>query len=781
MKKKNLNKFWLNFAQLVLNNKLAIALFLILTTIGLISQWKNIGFSFTEANLLPDNHEINVEYRKFLDKFGEEGVVIVMATEDSTIYNPKKFNAWSKLNQQIDTFEEVDFVVSFSEIKNLVRKEDPKSFALEPITAKKEFDQKDIDNYKNKLLNELPFYEGLIYSKSKRTIQSALYIKQEVVNTRGRRDFILKKLNPLLENFEKTQNIDLKISGMPYIRTMNSKNIFDEMKLFLGAALLITTGLFFFFFRSVRATLISMITVIIGVIWAFGFIGLFHFEITVLTAIIPPLIIVIGIPNCIFLINKYQQAIRKTKNQQKALELMISKVGYATLMTNVTTAMGFATFILTSNTLLVEFGTIASVCIMGLFILTILVIPLLYSLMPVPKKRHLKHLDKRWVEGLTNWMEKIVTNHRTIIYITTLIALIISIIGVNQIKVSGSLLEEMSKEEGFFKDILFFEEEFDGIMPLEIMIDTKKPKGIYKLSTLKRIEQLNNTIELYPELSATKSVVNIVKYAKQAFYNGNEKFYQLPSSQERNFMYPYIKNLGNKDGNLLSSYVDSTGQFARVTTFMKDVGTDKMEQIEASLLPEIEKIFPKEKYDVKLTGRALIFQKGTNYLVKNLVQSLALAVVLIVIIMLYMFRSWRMALVSLLPNLLPLIITGGIMGFVGVPIKPSTILVFSIAFGISVDDTIHFLAKYRQELKNNDGDVYKATVTSIKETGLSMFYTSTVLFFGFGVFLLSGFGGTKALGGLTSATLLFAMLSNLVLLPALLFSLGGKSVVKTVK
>lgn len=781
MKKKNLNKFWLNFAQLVLNYKLAIAIFLILTTIGLISQWKNIGFSFTEANLLPDNHEINVEYRKFLDKFGEEGVVIVMATEDSTIYNPKKFNAWSKLNQQIDTFEEVDFVVSFSEIKNLVRKENPKSFALEPITTKKEFDQKDIDNYKNKLLNELPFYEGLIYSKSKRTIQSALYIKQEVVNTRGRRDFILKKLNPLLENFEKTQNIDLKISGMPYIRTMNSKNIFDEMKLFLGAALLITTGLFFFFFRSVRATLISMITVIIGVIWAFGFIGLFHFEITVLTAIIPPLIIVIGIPNCIFLINKYQQAIRKTKNQQKALELMISKVGYATLMTNVTTAMGFATFILTSNTLLVEFGTIASVCIMGLFILTILVIPLLYSLMPVPKKRHLKHLDKRWVEGLTNWMEKIVTNHRTIIYITTLIALIISIIGVNQIKVSGSLLEEMSKEEGFFKDILFFEEEFDGIMPLEIMIDTKKPKGIYKLSTLKRIEQLNNTIELYPELSATKSVVNIVKYAKQAFYNGNEKFYQLPSSQERNFMYPYIKNLGNKDGNLLSSYVDSTGQFARVTTFMKDVGTDKMEQIEASLLPEIEKIFPKEKYDVKLTGRALIFQKGTNYLVKNLVQSLALAVVLIVIIMLYMFRSWRMALVSLLPNLLPLIITGGIMGFVGVPIKPSTILVFSIAFGISVDDTIHFLAKYRQELKNNDGDVYKATVTSIKETGLSMFYTSTVLFFGFGVFLLSGFGGTKALGGLTSATLLFAMLSNLVLLPALLFSLGGKSVVKTVK
>jgi len=772
LKKPRISKFWQSFAQLILSYKIAVSLFLIIATASLISQWKNIGFSFTEANLLPDKHEINVEYRKFLDKFGEEGVVIVMAINDPSIYTPQKFNAWNKLNKQIDTFNEVDFVVSFSEIKELTRKEDPKSFTLKPITTVKEFTQKDIDYYKNKLLNELPFYKGLIYSNSKNTIQSALYIRQDIVNTRGRRDFILKKLNPLLKEFEKNQDIDLKISGMPYIRTMNSKNIFDEMKLFLGAALLITSGLFFFFFRSVRATVISMITVVIGVMWAFGFIGLFHFEITVLTAIIPPLVIVIGIPNCIFLINKYQQEISKTGEKIPALKLMISKVGYATLMTNVTTAMGFATFILTSNTLLVEFGTIASVCIMGLFLLTILVIPLLYSVMPLPKKRHLKHLDRRWVDGLVHWMITIVTTKRKAIYITTFLVLVISIIGTNTIKVSGSLLEEMSKKEAFFKDILFFEKEFDGIMPLEIMVDTKKPKGIYKLPTLKRMERLSNQIASYPELSETKSIVNIVKFAKQAFYNGNPDFFKLPTKQERNFMYPYIKTLEKGNTNLLSSYVDSTGQYARISTFMKDVGTDEMEKIEASLLPKINEIFPSEKYNVTLTGRALIFQKGTDYLVKNLVQSLALAVVLIVIIMLYMFRSWRMALISLLPNLLPLLITGGIMGYTGVPIKPSTILVFSIAFGISVDDTIHFLAKYRQELVSQGGDVVKATIASLRETGLSMFYTSTVLFFGFGVFLLSGFGGTKALGGLTSATLLFAMLSNLVLLPALLLSLG---------
>ena len=773
IKKRKISKFWDAFAKGVLCNKIAVTLFLIVATIGLVSQWKNIGFSFTEANLLPDNHKINIEYRTFLDKFGEEGVVIVMAINDESIYTPEKFNAWNDLNKQIDTFNEVDFVISFSEMKELVRTENPKSFTLKPITTVAKFTQKDIDYYKNKLINELPFYKGLIYSNSKKTIQSALYIKQDVVNTRGRRDFILKKLNPLLEAFEKNHHIDLKISGMPYIRTMNSKNIFDEMQLFLAAALLITSALFFFFFRSVRATVISMITVIIGVVWAFGFIGLFHFEITVLTAIIPPLVIVIGIPNCIFLINKYQQEIRKTGDKYEALRLMISKVGYATLMTNVTTAMGFATFILTSNSLLVEFGAVASVCILGLFILTILVIPLLYSLMPLPKKRHLKHLDRRWVDGLIHWMITIVTTKRKIIYLLTFIILGVSIVGIKMIKVSGSLLEEMSKEENFYNDILFFEDEFDGIMPLEIMIDTKKPKGVLKLANLKRMERLNKAIASYPELSETKSIVNIVKFAKQAFYNGDTTYYKLPTKQERNFMFPYIKSLqGNQE--LLSSYIDSTAQFARISTYMKDVGTDKMEKIEASLLPKVAEIFPKDKYGVTFTGKALIFQKGTDYLVKNLVQSLLLAVMLIVIIMLYMFRSWRMVLVSLLPNLLPLLITGGIMGFVGVPIKPSTILVFSIAFGISVDDTIHFLAKYRQELTAKNGDVVQATLSSLRETGLSMFYTSTVLFFGFGVFLLSGFGGTKALGGLTSATLLFAMLSNLVLLPALLLSFGKK-------
>ncbi|WP_455170116.1 MMPL family transporter, partial [Aegicerativicinus sediminis] len=232
----------------------------------------------------------------------------------------------------------------------------------------------------------------------------------------------------------------------------------------------------------------------------------------------------------------------------------------------------------------------------------------------------------------------------------------------------------------------------------------------------------------------------------------------------------YVKN-SNSEVSMLKSFVDSTGQYARITTFMKDIGTGRMERIEEDLNKSAKKLFPEEQYTISMTGKALVFQKGTKYLVKNLVISLSLAIFLSSIFMAFMFRSFRMIIVSLIPNLLPLLITAGLMGFVGVPIKPSTILVFSIAFGISVDDTIHFLAKYRQELQANHWKIRKSVFAALRETGVSMFYTSIVLFFGFSVFTISSFGGTVALGALVSITLLFAMLSNLLLLPSLLLSL----------
>lgn len=762
--------FWSALARFILRNRTFLLILIALITFGLSTQWENMRFSTTEANLLPDDHFVNLEYNTFLDKFGEEGNLIIIGVKDSSLFTPEKFKAWNKLSQDILKYKEIDFTISVGDLLKLEKRKDTTAFRLVPFIKDSIFTDKKLKSYQYELYNKLPFYNGLVYSPNKQSIRTAIYMDKSIINTSVRRDFIIDDLVPIIDKFEKDTGISVYTSGMPYIRTLNSQNIIDEIGLFVGAALLVTSLLFFFFFRSFRATIIAMFTVIIGVMWAFGVLGLLEYEITVLTALIPPLIIVIGIPNCIFLINKYQQEIKLHGNKAKSLQRVITKVGNATLMTNLTTASGFATFILTNSVLLKEFGVVASINIITIFLLSLFIIPIIYSYLPPPKEKHLKHLGKNWIIQFVNWTEHMVKNHRIAIYIISVSVLCTSIIGINNIGISGSIIEDMPKKTEFFKDIKFFEKEFEGIMPLEILIDTKRKKGVLSLASLKRMDKLQTYINEVPELSKPLSVVELVKFSKQAYYNNNPEYYQLPNSQERTFLLSYA-NSGTESSHFLENYVDSTGQFARITTFMKDTETERFDRIEEDLKSEIKKIFPKERYNVILTGKALVFQKGTKYLVNNLIVSLSLAIFLIALFMAWMFRSFKMILVSLIPNLLPLIITAGLMGFIGVPIKPSTILVFSIAFGISVDDTIHFLAKYRQELIANKWKIRKSVYAALKETGVSMLYTSIVLFFGFSVFAISSFGGTVALGILVSITLLFAMLSNLLLLPSLLLSL----------
>ncbi|MFQ3341871.1 MAG: putative RND superfamily exporter protein, partial [Flavobacteriaceae bacterium] len=614
MKKKRKSSFWNLVARLILRNRILILIGLIILTGFWSTQWKYMQFTFTEANLLPDNHPENIQYQEFTKTFGDEGNLIVIAVQDPHFFTPKKRNAWRDLNTKISAFEEISFVLSIDNLQEIVKNSENESFDLKSLKLSQAKDSLGLLQFKEKLFLELPFYDNLIFNAENNTIRTLVYMNPDIVNTSKRKDFIFEKFIPITEAFEKKTKMDLRVSGMPYIRTLNAQNIVDEIGLFILGATLITSLIFFLFFRSFRATFISLIVVAVGVMWAFGVLGWLGYEITVLTALIPPLIIVIGIPNCIFLINKYQQEVSKHNNQAKSLQRVIVKIGNATLMTNLTTASGFATFILTNSKMLKEFGVVASINIICIFFLSLLIIPIIYSFMPLPKKKHLKHLKNKSIDYFVKWMENKVRKKRLNVYIVSLLGLIIGIIGIYQIKISGSIIEDMPKSATFFKDIHFFDETFNGIVPIEIWIDSKRENGIVKPATLKRMDQLQSTIKEYSELSQPLSIVNAIKFAKQAYYNGNPNYYSLPTSQENSFIYPYL-NKANGNSQLLNDYVDETGQYGRITTFMKDIKTDRMESIESELRKVVEKIFPKERYGVEMTGKALLFLKGTKYLI----------------------------------------------------------------------------------------------------------------------------------------------------------------------
>jgi len=449
--------FWALIARIILRNRIAIIVGIVLITILMALQWKNIRFTQTEANLIPADDSVNVNYNAFLDKFGEEGNLVVIATKDKKLFTPKVFLQWQQLMNEIKVNKEVSLVLSIDNLKKLTKNDTLQKFELTPfVNPDKINDANYLKSLQNDFFVNMPFYEGLLYNKKSGAIRSAIYLDKKIINTQARKLFVLNKLIPALDKFERTSGVTLHTSGMPYIRTLNAKTIIDEIGLFIVAALLITSLIFYFFFRSFRATMISLIIVIIGVMWSFGILGFLGYEITVLTALVPTLVIVIGVPNCIFLINKYHQEYQIHANKAKALQRVITKTGTATLMTNITTAVGFATFIATNNVLLTEFGVVTSINIIAIYLLCLFLIPVFFSYTPAPIPRHLGHLEREYITSFMAWIVRTVKYNRVGVYSTAVGLLILGIIGIYEIKISGSIIEDMPKKTDFFADIRFF-------------------------------------------------------------------------------------------------------------------------------------------------------------------------------------------------------------------------------------------------------------------------------------------------------------------------------------
>ncbi len=770
---------WIFIARTILKNRLLIIAILLVITSFMAYKARDVQMSYQYAPLLPEDDPAYIEYENFEKNFGNEGNLMVIGVQDKDFFTLNHYKEWKALTDSIKKIEGVSSVISATEAYNLVKNQKEKHFQTVPLFKSNPTSQYELDSLKN-IFFSLPFYKNIIYNKEENTYLMGITLNAKILQSPERVELI-QNIEEQGKIYTKSSGNVIHYSGLPYIRVKTAEMVKKELNMFIFLALGVTAIIIFLFFRSFKVVIFSMLVVLVAVIWALGTQALFGYKITILTGMIPPLIIVIGIPNSVFLLNKFHQEFRKHGNKIKALQRVICKVGNATFLTNLTTASGFATFIFTSSKILIEFGVIAAINIIGIFLLSLLLIPIIFSFLPVPKERHLNHLENKTVNSVVDKLIHISLEKRKTVYIITGVMLLLGVFGISKIKTTGYMLDDIPHDNPIYTDLKFFEQHFNGLMPLEVMIDTKKPNGVLKASNLRKMDQLYKTFETHGDISKAISLSEVVKFARQAFYNGNERYYGIPSNQERNFLLSYVSNTKGDQSALMSNFIDSLKQKTRMSFRLKDVGTTKMTELNDWMIKETQEIFPPDKYNISITGASILFFKGTKYLIHNLFTSLLLAIILIASFMAWMFSSKRMVLVSLLPNLVPLIMTAALMGYFSIPIKPSTILVFSIAFGISVDDTIHYLAKYRQELGETNWSIKAAVVLALKETGVSMMYTSIILFFGFGIFGFSEFGGTVALGALVAITLLIALFSNLILLPTLLLSLEKQITNKSFK
>lgn len=806
---------WQRLGKLVISYRLPLLIVLFATTALMGYFASKVKLSYEFARAIPTDNPKYQDYVAFRQKFGDDGNLLVIGVQTNKLFELNTFNAYRELLKKLKGVTDVEDVLSVPSAVNL-----EKDLVTEKLNAVKIFSdsittQAALDSAKNTFLN-LPFYRSLLYNADSSAYLMGVRINKDSLNS-AKRSKIVKEITAVVNKFETETKIEAHLSGLPLIRTVVGDRIQKEMRFFLIGSLVLSALILLLFFRSFSTTILSLAVVIFGVVWSLGVIYLLGYKITLLTALIPPLVVVIGIPNCIYFINKFHTSYLASNDKNQSLVDMVSKMGIVTLFCNITAAIGFAVFALTKSAILKEFGAVAGISIMLIFVISFILLPSILSYLPSPKAAQVKYLNNRFAVSFLLRIERWVLHHKKVIYGVTALAVVFSVIGVFKLKTVTFIVDDLPKTDKIYTDLKFFERNFKGVMPLEIVIDTKKRNGLAgmrALAVFEKVDSLSQYITAQKNMNRPLSVAEGLKFAKQAFYDGDSASYLLPNSFDGAFVGEYLRpNKSDSGGGknnfvkMLTAFMDTSRQSTRMSVNMADVGTLQLPAMLAGIQKRADELFDSSKYytlepvrdsykldtitdeldssvvsidtvfskydtvpqySVKLTGTSITFLEGSKFIINGLKESIFWAFLLISLCMLYLFKSVRILLCSLIPNLIPLVITAGVMGWAGVPLKPSTVLVFSVALGIAIDITIRFLVNYKQELPTYNNDVEATVMSTIKHTGLSIVYTSLVLIAGFVIFCFSSFGGTFALGWLTSVTLLVATMTNLVLLPVLL-------------
>lgn len=763
---------WQSLAKFIMKNRV-----LLLVSLGLFTgfmgyQASKVEMSYDFTNAIPTDNPKHKDFRFLIETFGEDGNNIMIGMEADDMFTTSFFEDYRKLSKTISEIPGITNVLDVTKAVRVVQ-DDVLGLNTEFIFNAESTDnfEEEVDYFKNQ-----EFYKGLLYIPEKNVFLMAATIDNDVLESKARIG-LMEAIQDTGDQFGEQHNTEIYYSGLPLIRTLMANMVQSEIILFLALSFLFTAVILFLFFRSFLAVITSMLTVAIGVVFSFGTLALLGYKITILTGMIPPLVVVVGIPNCIYFLNKYHSEYGIIGKKLPALESMISKMGIVTLFTNLTTAIGFGVFFVTKSVILKEFGLVAGLNIMGLFITSLILIPTLYSFLPPPNKKHTGYLDSKWLNNLLSTFVKLSFKYRAGVYASSLGLLALAIVGILKLNAVGHIVDDLPTSNKVYTDLKFFEENFNGVMPLVILIKTHKKYGaLTSLPTWEKADELLEFLEAKKEIGAGLSLTKAIKFVRQSLSDGDPYDYLLPDPFEFNALRPQLISMANKRGDeefgganeILKGFLDDSASIMKISVQVADIGSVAMPILLQDVEDEAAQIFEGDDVEIITTGSSVTYLEGSKFIIQSLRDSLVLAFGMIIICMFILFRDWRILLIAIITNIIPLAITAGVMGWMNIPLKPSTVLVFSIALGITVDVTIRFLVNFKQDIMLRHDNIQRTVLRTIRETGLSIIFTSFILVAGFGVFALSSFEGTQALGYLTSMTLFLAMMFNLSLQPALL-------------
>jgi len=722
--------------------------------------------AYDMQKLVPQDDSEYKAYMAFKKTFGEDGNKVVIGFKNKDIFSLPIYQDYYKLCDDIQKQPGVIDLLSPARVFNLVI-DTSDMFAVQPLLSRMPQTQQELDSVAA-AFKSLKFYEGLLYNDTAKVSLMLISLNDSTLNSKGRITLI-QNIEKRCEAFGAKHGIEMHYSGLPFIRTEFATKVKSEIVLFTIIAFGVTALLILGFFRSISTLAISLFFIAIGVVTMLSVAGLLGYKLTMLTGTLPPLLVVIGVQNTIYLINRYHEEYRRHGNKARALTRIISRIGVATFLINFTTAVGFGTFYFTKTLMLEQFGVVAFITINIIFFINIIGIPVLYSYLPPPTIKQTAHLENKNVNSFLNWVRFNAFNKKRSIYFWSIAFTLLSCIYIIRLRPLAFILDDVPKSSKVYKDLVFFQQNFRGVMPFEILITCQDEGGANSVEVLNKANSLQKALRRYKEFSKPMSLVEMVSFANQV-KEGDVLQYRVPKATDLAEISSRMPAPAQGKKSIVNGMMDTSMTSFRISYQMADVGSILMDSITTQVKNIAGKIFPEEQYEVKITGTSAIFLQGNRYLYDSLISSTLWGLLIISLTMGLLFPSIKMIIISVIPNVLPLVITAGLMGFLNIPLKPSTILVFSIAFGITIDATTHFMSTFRRELLHTQKTLREALSHTIMEVGLSMIYTMVALFAGYMIFMFSRFEGTQALGWLTAVTLFSGLVANLFLLPALILT-----------
>lgn len=613
--------------------------------------------------------------------------------------------------------------------------------------------------------------DSLNIYKNKELINTLVNAKGTAVSIFLRhKDFLSKKKSEQLVadvkavsnefDFENVRFAGRSVGQLYYVNTM-----ITEMTTYVGMSILLVIVFLIISFKSLWGLMVPQIVIVGSMIWIVGIMALIGKPINILLIVLPSIMFVVAMSDVIHLMSKYLELLRSGLSKLDAIKTSFKEIGMATFLTSLTTSIGFFSLLFVNVIPIQDFGLYTGIGVLIAFVITYSTLPFLFYLTKIPEVG--KRDDRNFWKPIMRKVFLITMRNRKIIPWIGIIVTVVFAYGASLIVVNNFIMDDVSEESTVKQDFDYFDSKFGGVRPFELAITLKdSTESMWSIERLKEIEKVEKYLINEYKVNVNTSLVQYLSILNRASYAGNTDYFEVTDSKTDLRRYKRMLKIADQ-GKFIRSVLDSTENTTRINGGVPDWGNIKATEENEKFYAFLKKENLEEHLKIHVTGTAHLLDRNMSYMSSSLVEGLAFAIIVVSILMALLYRSFRMLIISIIPNVIPLIVIAGIMGYFGINLKITTAIIFTISFGIAIDDTIHFLSNFKLELKKGKSKIYALKSTYLG-TGKAIVLTSAILVGGFSMLLMSSFMGTYYMGLMICITLVVAVLSDLFILPLLL-------------